>query len=71
MCTLDRTSFTEAFGLTGQMDVPIDFDDLKVRFEKNKTYLVNHAMLPHIPFNVKKAGLIPRKVGDFLPLRKF
>ena len=28
-------------------------------------------MLPHIPFNVKRAGLIPRKVGDFLPLSRF
>ena len=53
------------------MDVPIDFDDLKARFEKNKTYLVNHVMLPHIPFNVKRAGLLPRKVGDFPPLRRF
>ena len=57
--------------MLGQMDVPIDFDDLKVRFEKNKTYLVNYVMLPHIPFNVKRAGLIPRKVGDFLPLSRF
>ena len=28
LCTIDRTSFIEAFGLEGQMDVPIDIDDL-------------------------------------------
>ena len=71
LCTLDRTSFIEAFGLLGQMDVPIDFDDLKAKFEQNKTYFVNHAIFPHIPFNVKMAGFLPRKVGDFLPLSRF
>ena len=65
LCTLDRTSFIEAFELSGQMDVPIDIEDWKARFEKNKTYLVNHAMLTHIPFNVKRVGLLPKKVGDF------
>lgn len=28
-------------------------------------------MLPQIPYNVKKVGKIPKKVGDFLPLSKF
>ena len=53
LCTLDRTSFFEAFGLMGQMDVPIDTADLQRKFEQNKTYFVNNVMLPHIPFRVK------------------
>ena len=65
LCTLDITSFIEAFGLMGQMDVPIDLEDLQGKFGRNKTYFVNNVMLPHILYNVKKAGLIPRKVGDF------
>ena len=65
LCTLDRNSFIEAFGLMGQMDVPIDTADLQRKFEQNKTYFVSNVMIPHIPFMVKKAGLIPRKVGDF------
>ena len=28
LCTLDLTSFIEAFGLEGHMDVPIDIEDL-------------------------------------------
>ena len=71
LCTLDRTSFIEAFGLMGKMDVPIDTAELQRKFEQNKTYFVNNVMLPHIPFSVKKAGLIPRKVRDFLPLSRF
>ena len=64
LCTLDKTSFIEAFGLQGQMDVPIDMEDLQGKFGRNKTYFVNNVMLPHIPYNVKKAGLIRKKVGD-------
>lgn len=54
--TLDRTSFIDKFKLEGQMDVPIDTDDLQKKFANNKTYFVNNVMMPHIPYNVKKAG---------------
>ena len=33
LCTLDRTSFIDALGLVGQMDVPIDLGDLQGKFE--------------------------------------
>ena len=52
LCTLDRTSFIDAFGLMGQMDVPIDTADLQEKFGRNKTYFVNNVMLPHIPYRV-------------------
>lgn len=32
---------------------------------------MNNVMLPHIPYNVKKEGMIPKKVGDFFPLSRF
>ena len=28
LCTIDKTSFIEAFSVEGKMDVPIDIDDL-------------------------------------------
>ena len=68
LCTLDRTSFIEAFGLEGQMDVPIDIEDLQGKFGRNKTHYLNNVMLPHIPYNVKKARQIAKKVEDHLPL---
>lgn len=71
LCTLDRTSFIEAFGFMGQMDVPIDLEDLHGKFRRKRTYFFNNFMLPHILYNIKKARLIPRKVGDFFPLSKF
>lgn len=54
LCTLDKTSFIEAFGLEGEMDVPIDIDDLQGKCRRNKTYYLNNVMLPYIPYNVKK-----------------
>ena len=55
LCTIDRTSFIEAFGLEGKMDVPIDVKDLQGRFERNKSQYINNVMKPHIPFSIKKA----------------
>lgn len=71
LCTLVRTSFIDAFKLEGQMDTPIDTDDLQKKFANNKTYFVNNVMMPHIPYNVKKEGKIPRSMADFLPLSRF
>ena len=71
LCTLDKTSFIEAFGLVRQMDVPIDIEDLQGKFGRNKTHILNNVMLPHIPYNVNKVGLIPKKVENYFPLRKF
>ena len=34
LCTIDRNSFIEAFGLEGKMDVPIDINDLQGKFER-------------------------------------
>ena len=62
LCTLDMNSFREALGLEGQMDVPIDIEDLQGKFGRNKTHYLNNVMLPHIPYNVKKVGKIPKKV---------
>ena len=55
----------------GQMDIPINTTDLQGKFDRNMTYFVNNVMLPHIPYRVKKVGLLPKKVGDFLPLSRF
>ena len=71
LCTIDRTSFIEAFGLEGQMDVPIDVEDLQGRFERNKSHYINNVIKPHIPFSIKKAGQIPKEVEKHLPLSKF
>ena len=54
--TIDRSSFIEAFGLEGQMDIPIDIDDLHEKFERNKSHYINNVMKPHIPLNIKKVG---------------
>jgi len=53
------------------MDVPIDIEDLQEKFERNKTNFMNNVMLHHIPYTVKKVGLIPKKVEDYLPLSRF
>ena len=56
LCTLDMTSFIEAFGLEGKIDVPIDIKDLQGKFGRNKTHYLNNVMFPYIPYNVKKVG---------------
>lgn len=50
------------------MDVPNYIDDLQGNFGRNKTYYLNHVMLAHIPYNVKKVGKIPKKVEDHVPI---
>ena len=52
------------------MDVPIGIGELQGKFERNKSHYVNNVMKPHIPFNVKKVGKIPKKVENHLPLSK-
>lgn len=71
LCTIDKTSFIEAFGLEGQMDAPIDIDDLQGKFGRKKTHHLNNVMMPHISFNTKKVGQIPKNVEKHLPLSKF
>ena len=69
LCTINMTSFIEAFGLEGQMDVPIDIDDLQGKFERNRSHYVNNVMLPHISYDIKKAGLLLKKLEKHLHLK--
>lgn len=71
LCTLDKTSFIEDFGLEGQMSVQIDVDELQVKFKTSKSYYTRKVMIHHILYNLKKVGDIPKEVVDTLPLRKF
>ena len=71
LCTLDRESFIEAFGLTGAMGQPLDLKDLKRRFEAHPTTFTRNSLLQHIPGEFKRVGDYPKKIKDKMPMDKF
>ena len=59
LCTLDRESFIEAFGLTGAMGQPLDLKDLQRRFEAHRFYW--KFIIAAYPWRIQEGGRFPKE----------
>lgn len=71
LCSLDKNTFIQVFGLVGSLSVDINTEELNDKFERHPGAYTKKVIFKHILPYMLKVGDIPKHVKDSLTMEHF